>query len=110
MTDFTKPVQTRNGLPVTIITTEGRGLFPIIGYMGDSNYIESWLSNGKGHKHKDSCYDLINVPEKRVGYINIFQHENSSGVYKSRGSADKCGLAPRIACIRVEYTDGQFDD
>ena len=36
MTDFTKPVQTRSGLPVTIITTEGRCNGEIIGYIGDA--------------------------------------------------------------------------
>ena len=45
--DFTKPVETIDGTPVQIVSTEGRGRYPILGYIGDeSQYITSWSSDG----------------------------------------------------------------
>ena len=107
MTDFTKPVQTRSGLPVTIITTEGRGYYPIVGYIGDCTHPDAWPKDGiSKHGYYD---DLINVPEKRVMYANMnFNH--CSYLYSSRKVADANAAPQRIACIRVEYLEGQFDD
>ena len=47
MTDFTKPVQTRSGLPVTIITTKGRGEYPVIGYVGSNKMLSMWNAQGE---------------------------------------------------------------
>jgi hypothetical protein len=45
--DFTKPVETIDGTPVQIVSTEGRGRYPILGYIGhESQYITSWSSDG----------------------------------------------------------------
>ena len=114
MTDFTKPVQTHSGLPVTIITTEGRGEFQVIGYIGDSVGVSIWYKSGKYYSNADGDLDLINVPEKRVIYMNGYSNRTMYGPFHSRTHADICdkdGLSgDRTECIRVEYTEGQFDE
>ena len=107
MTDFTKPVQTRSGLPVTIITTEGRGRCSIIGYLGEQDCLTHWLSDGRYTHASKTKHDLINVPKKRVMYVNIYR-EREDLFYSSEFPLE-AGVE-RIACIRVEYTEGQFDD
>jgi hypothetical protein len=45
--DFTKPVETIDGTTVQIISTEGRGKYPILGYIGNkSQYVTSWMPDG----------------------------------------------------------------
>jgi len=45
--DFTKPVETIDGTLVQIISTEGRGKYPILGYIGNkSQYVTSWMPDG----------------------------------------------------------------
>lgn len=44
---------------------------------------------------------------KIVGYINVYPH---SVMHDTRSSADKYAGANRIACVRVEFEEGQFDE
>lgn len=57
-----KKYKTRSGLPVEIITVDGRSEFPVIGYIEDDNALSCWRSDGK---HGDSDvldeYDLVEV-------------------------------------------------
>ena len=108
MTDFTKPVQTRSGLPVTIITTEGRGKYPVLGYIDQDEVPFRWDENGE-HTISDA-FNLINVPEKRVMYVNVYNDNEPVYRCQSRKDADEKECKKRIACIRVEYTEGQFDE
>lgn len=65
--------QTRDGKPVTLICAAGRGMWPLIGYIGDASVSSSWDSNGK--YDPDMLYperDLFNIPEpKRSGEVWI---------------------------------------
>lgn len=46
-------------------------------------------------------------PEKKVMYVNVYPDSIS---HTSRAIADSTGSRRRAACIRVEYTEGQFDE
>jgi hypothetical protein len=76
MIDYTKPVQTRNGLEVEIITTKGRGDQPVIGYIGKSDVTETWGVDGMYFEHGcgESISDLVNVPEppKVICVLNVY--------------------------------------
>lgn len=60
-------------------------------------------------------FALKRQPEKRVVWLNVYSNSSHAGgklatIYPSRELADKgCGNA-RIACVRVEFDKGQFDD
>lgn len=58
----------------------------------------------EGVQYTDSPYNL--VQPKIVRHINIYP---SSG-YSSRAEADRTAMPNRIACVRVEWREGQFDD
>lgn len=53
-----------------------------------------------------------NVPEKRVRYVNFYDVNYHACEYSSRELADagQNRNHRRIACVRVEYEEGQFDD
>ena len=103
-------------------------LYPIQGY-GNA----SWTLEGHYHLDEDrdgdlpftTEYDLIelveDVPEVHVAYINIYpsrrshptkkvHHTAATACNRSIVEADERATSDRIACIRVEYTEGQFDD
>jgi hypothetical protein len=87
--DFSKPLQTTDGDPVTILSTNGREPFPIVGYIGASNTPATWTSTGKFSLIEDAVpgRDLVNATEKR--YVVMFRSGNGvvAGAYKTKGQA-----------------------
>lgn len=112
MIDWTKPVRTvKRKLPVEIISTNGRGAYPIVGYAGSGDSLDNWTKDGTFDLSETTVWDLENAPEKKAGYINIYPKEYiSDKIYESRSCADSSSCFDRIACIRIEYEDGQSDD
>jgi hypothetical protein len=54
-------LKTRGGQDVTIISAEGRGDYPILGYIGESNFLSSWKADGMYCgiiKHRDDIIPL----------------------------------------------------
>lgn len=49
-------------------------------------------------------------PKPIVRYVNLYPSEMGSGVYCTRADADNRAGSKRIACIRIEFTEGQFDE
>lgn len=110
--DFTKPVQTKDGESVEIITTNGRGMYPVLGFIGDNDAPKSFTVDGVYYTGENFSYDLENVPEKEieiVRYYNIYPRFTSMG-YASRAEADEAASSERIGCKRVAFTEGEFDD
>jgi hypothetical protein len=112
--DLTKPLQTKAQRPVRILSTEGKEPYPIVGYIGDSPRPTAWTQEGKCHNDAPVA-NLENVPPARhVGYVNVYQDGQAQGykLKRTREEADQIAspLVNRIACVRIEYTEGQFDD
>ena len=77
--DWNKPVQTKSGAPVTILSRAGRGPYPIIGYIAENPYLSSWPAEKHG---------LVNVPEKpREIWVNRYNDGSWSGVYPIKEAA-----------------------
>lgn len=112
MIDLTKPLQTiKHKISVDLITTNGRGNYPWVGYTKDSDLVKSWTAEGKHICSRDSELDLENVPPvKHVRYVSFYPFKSVSNGYADRKTADENSHVARIACIRVEYTEGQLDD
>lgn len=55
---------------------------------------------------------LENVPEKHVRYFNVYKTPDGemSWLKESRARADAVAVNGRIACVRVELEEGQYDD
>ncbi len=112
--DPKKPVQTRDGREAGIYATDGGGDYKIHGwFIGTDGTKRSgiWCENGQhdpGHLY--SQLDLINTPEPEVvKYVN-FDASGCTDAFDTRGAADYCANGDRIACVRVTYRPGQFDE
>lgn len=117
--DLSKPVQTRDGRPVTIITTKGRGTYPLVGYAGEENTeLRSWRSDGIFFSGAIRPLDLVNVEEKieLTRWANMYKRNGQvvlSIMHRTREIADSFSgtdaLIPRFACIEVKIsaTEGE---
>lgn len=110
--DFDKPVQTRDGRTVTILTTERANItHPVVGLINDEHiYVfteEGWLYDD-GREHD---LNLMNVPVKRTRevWLNLYPEERDTGAHETKEIADKYASTTRIACIPVtiEFEEGE---
>lgn len=115
----TKPVQTRDGRPARIICTDAKGEQPIAALvlecaqemLGLHSSNGAWLPGNSGPHERD----LINVPQKREGWINIYpaprldpserRVANTSHAYDTQEEAGRCAFGNRIACVKVEWEE-----
>jgi hypothetical protein len=74
----------------------------------------AWLGNSNGHfttgYPRDYPYFTeYKEPVKHIRYLNIYSDGESVG-HPNRLEADNYARTNRLARIRVELTEGQFDD
>ena len=77
---------------------------------------------GPWSDHGGSCWDWVLweyrlKPQKIVRYVNCYRNHSYEdnidvgAVLRSRSECDEQnGYERRIACVRVEFTEGQFDE
>lgn len=108
--DPTKPVQTRDGRRARIICTDRDSIYSIVALVREPNgeeSVSSYTKYGRSIPHYGgtSSKDLINIPVRRAAWVNFFPRD--AEVYGSREEADEDATAERIACVRVEFEDGE---
>jgi hypothetical protein len=108
--DFSKPVQTRDGRPVKLVTTSGRGDYPVVGYVDKNDTLTLWTAEGKLLAGYEGRLDLINVPVKRVGWVNVTPFGQGSSIigcpgyiYSSKEEAESVAPDGPVACGKVEW-------
>ena len=110
-----KPVQLANGTKARIICfdTKRSGDYPIttLVEVGESKYEDCRPYNNNGEAYyKYPGTDLVMAPEEKVFYVNIYPEEDGC-IHHSRKTADRAAShGNRIACVKVTYTEGQYDD
>ena len=105
--DLTKPLQTRDGRSVALITVVGREPYPLVGYIGTASMVTTWKRDGRTlfpwqEDLLDS--DLVNVPAKIVRYLNRYRHGKFFEITEQPLSRPE--LTERI---RIEFAEGQID-
>lgn len=71
-----KPVCTRDGKPARIICWDKLGNLPIVALVMDEYNKESafyYNENGRDNDTVEKYYDLMMAPEKKVGWVNVYQ-------------------------------------
>lgn len=53
-----------------------------------------------------AVYDYRVKPEPQVRYVNVYKVRGAT----TREEANRFSNPNRIACVRMEFTEGQFDD
>lgn len=109
--DLSKQVQTRDGRPVRILTTDKAGKFSIVALIREGPNDELTATyTPDGHfspDHEISRHDLINPPKsfERSVWVNIYEQPNEDCFHQSREDADsqQSPTNPRIACVFLTY-------
>jgi hypothetical protein len=104
--DTTKPMQHTDGTKFNLLSDKGPGKYPIVGYYEGFEGIDVATKEGLCD---EGILQLVNSPEKDVLYVNIYPKPACSCLHTSREAADREALSTRIACIRVEFVEGQYD-
>ena len=71
------PVVCRNGKPVEIVTTKGRGAMSVVGYVGSDTLLRAWSGDGFYIASTTSNYDLFFAPKVEV--IHVFERKDGGG-------------------------------
>lgn len=111
--DPSKPVQTRGGRKARIVCADVKGDKPIIAVLtkdDGAEYAERFRADGAMHNRPwpvEGPTDLVNVPEKHVRWVNAYASGSASVGYRTREDADLYAGRQRIACIRIEFEEGE---
>ena len=107
-----KPVCTRDGRKARIICFDRVGDFPIVALTDDREYKEEGVNlydiNGKG---SNECFDLMMLPEKKEGWVNVYQGGklDADYIYPTKADAVENIYQPMkdnyIDTIKVEWEE-----
>ena len=109
-----KTYRTRDGREARVYATDGGPEWPIHGAIkrdGGEWISHNWRANGRlWNKAGDSHFDLM--PPKREAWVNIYPNLSNnvflaSYLHTTRAAADEHAGTDRVACVRIEYTEGQ---
>lgn len=113
--DWSRPLRTKHGnRPVKILSREVRDDYPVLGLidLGSTDVVWQWTQNGLSQDEADNGFDLVNVPETYVRWINIDAalgggpYEEAE-LFKTKEEADKNARYDRLACVRIEFKEGE---
>ena len=106
-----KRVVTRDGREVRIICTDRLGAFPVIALV-KSDKVETVLfytNTGRIYPEVPSEYDLLFAPEKKEGWVNVYQENNQlrcGNVYDTKSEAEQHGsYVKRLATAKIEWEE-----
>ena len=106
--------QTRDGRPARIICVDQKDRqYPIVALVTDTDESpQTYTSDGvfyAGRHTANSVHDLVNIPVKREGWVNIYPADCglSPGLqfHWTREGADKGASPNRAACVCIEWEE-----
>lgn len=105
MIDINKQYRTRDGREVRLQMTDAGGDWPVLGAVKSGKIWSSWVwaSDGAASQLGRRDADLIEVKPKHVRWVNFYEGCH----HPSREIADRNAGSARIACIRVEFEEGE---
>lgn len=109
--DFSKPVQTRAGLPVRLLCHDAKGNFPVVALIirpdGKEEAAEHYTADGYRYSAGSiNDRDLVNVPAVRTlhVWVSINRHGMAQCTYRSPTPDEGC-----LACkeVKITITEGE---
>lgn len=111
-----KPVYTRNGNRARIICFDRKygadSLIVALVTIDDIEYTYSYDTDGLFISGKESGVDLMMLPEKKEGWINLWQHESGTvhpdgNIYSSKEEAVKIGSRDYnyVDTVKIEWEE-----
>ncbi len=106
--------RTRGGYVVEIVYHNDHSKTPLVVVSDKIDHAISLSNDGKVPPFfGDNILDLIEPytePKRGVVYMNVYEDGGFGSTYLYKEEADAYSDCRRIACIRIEWTEGQFDE
>lgn len=107
------PVQTRDGRPVRIICFDRKdNYYPIVALIKDNDtkeeLLNSFTEDGRHYTYRyDAPEDLFMAPNKKEGWINIYDNKEVGYVYDSKEEAitNICTGLKVKTTIKIEWEE-----
>lgn len=106
--DLTKPLQTRLGEKAELVYDGISGDWPlavVVHLNVGVKTLRTYTREGVLYNNEDSMSNLMNVPEKRTIWLNIYEDRQTG--HPNRDHADYFAGYGRLACVEVTYTEGE---
>lgn len=112
-----KPVCTRDGKKARIICFDaksykrGEEIIALVTKPDGSEYVEYYTQYGRFSDSKEDRNDLMMLPEKKTGWINIYPYQCEDKVamigyaYKTQKEAEDIADSDCIATIQIEWEE-----
>lgn len=107
-----KKVITKDGRNARIVCTDSKRVYYPILALIDNRIFESpifYTKNGEYILGEESSPDLFFAPEKKEGWINIYEHGirgyEAGTIYYSEEAAEKGRLPECITTVRIEWEE-----
>ncbi len=89
--------------------------WPLIALVKNINrpatYTKSGYFNLNTVNHELDLIEPYTELKRGTGYLNVYDNGcTATYAYKTKLEADQKAVGSRIACIRVEWTEGQYDE
>lgn len=107
--DLTKPLQTCKGERAELIYDGLPGpysLVVVVHHDDGDRTMRTYRLDGVYHCDEDSPENLRNIPKRGEFWVNIYP-DDSRCSHRTRERADEYARSDRIACVRVEYAEGE---
>lgn len=113
--DLTKPVQTRDGRKARIIATDRKSANPVVALVelvterGECEMTCSYTLDGSYYTSGTvTKSDLVNVPEEKVWFYNVYEHRSPMYPYRTAADAKEAMVGYGGASLAVVFEDGKF--
>ena len=112
-------VMTKDGRDVRILCVDAKGDYPVVALIPDGegeykrDHPEMYTEDGCSYSGRMSFLDLFFAPEKKVGWVNVYEgadgnsYVGDSRIFKSQEDAEKEGKKWKdyIATVRIEWEE-----
>lgn len=80
-------------------------------YIGGNGDLDAVSVNGLVYIGEMDAKDIVaEWTEPVVRYMNVYGESNVIASYATRKTADSHASDTRVACVRIEFSPGQFDE
>ena len=106
-----RKVVTKDGRRVRIICTDRLGEYPIIGLVRTDTVekVVLYMNSGRVFREVPSEGDLFFAPEKKEGWVNVYQENNQlrcGNVYDTKSEAKlHDSYAKYLATVKIEWEE-----
>lgn len=111
-----KPVYTRDGRKVRIICFDAKCIKPIVALIYDCNKetVLQYLENGRFFVDQIDKYDLMMLPQKKEGWVNVYKSYNvgkkipcMASIYPTKEEAKKSSVVglDYVDTVKIEWEE-----